>query len=141
MVFSGVLHWLISQSIFLAVIESYKHFNPKTEEDGPLVHSSGFDVMTCGWSPTGIVATILTGTVLVNFMLGMGWRRLKSGRVVVLLFLLLGHGDKEEGVDGLVIGAKRVKRGVLRTWKGGGNGHCGFSADQVEVPVDGVEYR
>lgn len=29
----------------------------------------------------------------------------------------------------------------MKSSEDGGNGRCGFSAEEVEVPVDGVEYR
>ncbi|KAK1473980.1 hypothetical protein CCUS01_05570 [Colletotrichum cuscutae] len=51
-IFSGGLRWLISQSIFLVNIE--------------------INIMSCGWSPIGIICVIVAGTIMVVFLLASG---------------------------------------------------------------------
>jgi hypothetical protein len=130
MCFSGVLHSLVSQSIFLAVIESYSHFNPQTREEGPLIHSSGFDIMMCGWSPAGIVAAIVTGSVLVLFMLGTGRRKLKSEMSVAgncsAAISAACRGDREKVEDRQSMVTKKLVWGVMQSER------CGFSDEDIE---------
>lgn len=68
MVVSAVLHWLVSQSIFLVVINAYKY-------DGTLDPAAGQDRIACGYSPIAILITIVVGTLVVLLGLTHGFRR------------------------------------------------------------------
>ncbi|KAK0259970.1 hypothetical protein LTR01_004511 [Friedmanniomyces endolithicus] len=68
LVTSGTLHWLISQSIFLARISIYN--------DG--VNSDRDDFSEVGYSCTPILCVILLGTAMLVFALGMGCRKFAS---------------------------------------------------------------
>ena len=69
----GVLHWLVSQSIFLvrvAVIDQYGNQDYSREVGG------------CGWSPDALVATIVVGALVIAALVGFGFRRLPDGMPV-----------------------------------------------------------
>ncbi|KAH8817584.1 hypothetical protein DL96DRAFT_1751300 [Flagelloscypha sp. PMI_526] len=68
MIFSTVLHWLISQSIFLAKIDDMNFPN---------------SVSTCGYSIGGMIATFVGGLILAVFAIILGSRRLPSGMPLV----------------------------------------------------------
>ena len=65
-VISGTLHWLVSQSIFLVVLEAYV-------DDGiPYVEG---DLTTYGYSPVAILTTIIVGTLVLALGIANGCRR------------------------------------------------------------------
>ena len=70
---SGILHWLISQSLFLVGIEAY---TPDFK------HDPSSDLNTCGYSPVAIVCSILVGAAMVTSLVGLGFKRFKSGMPV-----------------------------------------------------------
>ncbi|KAK0298730.1 hypothetical protein LTS00_002492 [Friedmanniomyces endolithicus] len=72
LVTSGTLHWLISQSIFLARISIYN--------DG--VNSDQDDYSEVGYSCTPILCVVLLGTAMLVFALGMGCRKFASSMPV-----------------------------------------------------------
>ncbi|KAH8798764.1 hypothetical protein DL96DRAFT_1539440 [Flagelloscypha sp. PMI_526] len=69
MIFSMVLHWLISQSIFLAKID---------DNDIELDRIS-----TCGYSVVGMIATLIAGVILAVFAIILGSRKLPPGMPLV----------------------------------------------------------
>ena len=71
---SAILHWLVSQSIFLAVVTIY-------DELGDL--KSNFAVSTCGFSPIAMIYVVIVGVVLAIGILVLGWMKLDSGVTVV----------------------------------------------------------
>lgn len=68
MVVSAVLHWLVSQSIFLVVLNAYKY-------DGTPDQTGARDRIGCGYSPIAILITIIVGTLVLLAGLANGFRR------------------------------------------------------------------
>ena len=68
MVVSAVLHWLVSQSIFLVVINAYKY-------DGTPDLAAGQDRIACGYSPIAILITIVVGILVLLGGIANGFRR------------------------------------------------------------------
>lgn len=62
-----LLHWLISQSIFLVVVASYN-------ADGSL--SSPFRIATCGFSPISMIFVMIGGIVMLLCLLGISMIKL-----------------------------------------------------------------
>ncbi|KAE8405751.1 hypothetical protein BDV37DRAFT_292944 [Aspergillus pseudonomiae] len=140
--FSAILHWLISQSLFLVGIESY------TEK---LQRDPTRDVMTCGYSPPAMASAIVVGTVMMAWLVGFSFRRLESGMPVAgscslaiaaachpTLSLKGGEYVEEEGKWG--VEQMKVQWGVTYV-DSDGEGHCSFSSGEVGVPEDGKVYR
>lgn len=69
-VMSGLLHWLVSQSIFLARVSVY--------DDTGEENTSG-SISTCGYSCIAIIFTILLGSVVVMLGIANGFRKYKPG--------------------------------------------------------------
>ncbi|KAK5070204.1 hypothetical protein LTR51_007901 [Lithohypha guttulata] len=69
MIISGVMHWLISQSVFLAVVARY---DPYGNLGDPA------QVSTLGFSPLPMVITLGTGILLLLSILTLGLWRFKS---------------------------------------------------------------
>ncbi|KAF5528355.1 hypothetical protein CGCA056_v000115 [Colletotrichum aenigma] len=68
--FSGGLHWLISQSIFLIRVESY-------DDDDKFSNENTFSE----WSPVGIILVMVAGAVLIAFLVTSGYFRLRHGGI------------------------------------------------------------
>ena len=71
---SALLHWLISQSIFVSIITIY-------DELGNL--KENFAVTTCGFSPFAMILVIIGGILLALAIAGIGRMRLDPGMRVV----------------------------------------------------------
>jgi hypothetical protein len=140
--FSAVLHWLISQSLFLVGIESYTAVLERIPER---------DVTTCGYSPPAIVSSIAVGVVMMTWLVGFSFKRLESGMPVAvscsLAIAAACHpsltfvGDECVDEDGK-LGAEQmpIKWGVTYV-DADGEGHCSFTSEEVKMPEEGKMYR
>ena len=63
---SGTLHWLISQSIFLVILDVY---NP----DGSPNTDSSDNLALCGYSPFAILTAIITGSIVLVLAIANGF--------------------------------------------------------------------
>lgn len=73
-ILSALLHWLISQSIFLAVISRY-------DSDGSL--GNVFQIATCGFSPIGIIFLLIVGGCILLCLIGLSFISLDSSMPLV----------------------------------------------------------
>ncbi|KAK4140112.1 uncharacterized protein C8A04DRAFT_15254 [Dichotomopilus funicola] len=129
LVTSGLLHWLISQSIFLVFVEIYRDsvesITSVTNTTRPVDNFT-----TCGWSPVGVITVIAIGFAMVILLLGSGTRRLSSTMPVA-------------GSCSAAIAAACHPPPLSMSstsFEGGMRGHCSFSAGEVGVPRRGVWY-
>ncbi|BCS30580.1 uncharacterized protein APUU_80883S [Aspergillus puulaauensis] len=139
--FSALLHWLISQSIFLVRANVY---------DGENKRAFDHDVMALGYSPLAIVITVCVAVLLPAALYFMGSRRFKSGMPVAgscsLAISAACHpcDKKGDGADGKLQGIeyRLLRWGAEPCLPGAGEiGHCAFSDAHVTTPEDGVLYR
>lgn len=120
---SALLHWLVSQSIFLARL-SLIGFAP---DDG---------LTTCGYSSIALIFTIIVGSVMLVSVLVAGfWGRLRPGIPAggdcsaVISAACHMHRENTE------VWLEEIKWGVVE-----GSEHCGFSAQDVGFPMPGKVY-
>ena len=141
MALSGVLHWLVSQSIFLVAINRY-------DRDGTPVHSSYYtygsssyaksplqgEYLTCGYSPVAILAVCLVGMVLVLSLIAQGARRFAPG--IPLAGTCSGAIAAACHLPATEDAAKAPYRPLAWgvTGHNGEMGHCAFSSNIVEEP-------
>lgn len=127
LVSSGVLHWLISQSIFLARVTS---FSSHWSED----HSE--DISTTGYSCIAIIFVIVVGTIMVIAGILNGFRSFKPGMPLVgYCSAAIGaacHAPPED-VDAAVL---RVMWGVVSK-SASGVGYYAFSSKDFSLPREG----
>jgi hypothetical protein len=132
---SGLLHWLVSQSIFLVNIESVP-----TDPD---IFKEGFtaDQLTCGYSPIAIFAVILVGIFMIGFVLTAGMQRFKSGMPVAgscsASISAACHAYSEHRDENAALGKLSWGTTVQATR---GIGHCSFSSTIVETPTEGKPF-
>lgn len=67
---SGLMHWLISQSLFIAHIVSYSSEGMRHLKN---------DVITCGYSPIAIICSIITGALMVIAIIIISFRKYEPG--------------------------------------------------------------
>ena len=73
---SGLLHWFVSQSIFVVAIDFYNAFGkPGSNTRFDYVT----DLKTCGYSPIAIISVIVLGGVMLIAIIGVGFIPYKGG--------------------------------------------------------------
>lgn len=126
---SSVLHWLISQSLFVARTEI---LNSRGEPE-PISY------MNVGYNPLAILLALLFGCLMVLAMVANGWKKITEGSVLVgnnsLAIAAACQRGKDEGAE-----KKRVMWGAVSHEEDGRPGHCCFSSEEVEKPRAGGLY-
>ena len=132
LVMSGLLHWLVSQSIFLAVVAEY-------DEAGNLVNPIA--VATCGFSPIAMVCVLVAGGCIVIFATTLGAKKFKPGMPLVGSCSAAIAAACHPPVWETEAALKPVQWGALPdlTFEDG-TGHCCFSSEEVVLPVTGQKY-
>lgn len=128
---SSLLHWLISQSLFIARTEV---LNTEGEPES-------ISYMEVGYSPLAILFALLFGTGMVLIMVANGARKLKGGILVGNNSLAISaacHAPEKDRDAHL----KPVKWGALAMqFDDQKEGHCCFTSRDVEPPSVGQVYR
>ena len=129
LVLSGTLHWLVSQSIFLALVDYY--------QDGFLLHLQSEPRL--GYSCIAIITVIALGGMAVIIGILHGFRRYKPGMPLAgscsAAISAACHRPNED-VDApykpVMWGAVKTKNSI---------GHCCFTSFEVTKPVKGQKYE
>ena len=128
-VISGALHWLVSQSIFLARVTVFDSLDREDEE---------WSISTCGYSCIAIISVIFVGTVALAFSNANGFRKYPAGMPLVgsnsAAISAACHAPKKDA-DASVL---PVRWGAVKTE--GEIGHCCFTSFEVTPPVLGKLY-
>ncbi|KAH8591808.1 hypothetical protein B0O99DRAFT_631704 [Bisporella sp. PMI_857] len=134
---SSVLHWLISQSLFVArtaVLTTSGEVEP-------------LSYMSIGYSPLAILISLLFGLMMVITMVVNGSRKLKGGILVANNSLAIAaacqrpKGDEDAHLREVMWGdvaAGGGKGDMMGEWRG--KGHCAFTSKEVEAPQVGELY-
>jgi hypothetical protein len=136
MALSGMLHWLVSQSIFLVSVDFYNVFGLPTTDS----FSGVLDNMkTCGYSPIAIISVIIMGSFMIIAIVAFGFVPYKQGMTLAgncsMAISAACHLDKRADEDGEIASMKKVQWGVITVGEDG-VGHCGFSTGNVTAPVE-----
>lgn len=139
MILSGVLHWLVSQSIFLVVVSVYGVNG--SHDDGLNRMGLGGDWMSTGYSPIAIFTTIMIGTAMTLTVIGVGWIPLKEGMNVAgsCSAAISAACHEVDEVEGFEAARSKLQWGVVGV-DADGVGHCTFSTKEVEMPRVGEVY-
>jgi hypothetical protein len=129
---SGGLHWLMSQSLFLALVTVY-------DDTGELDESNS--ISTVGYSCIAIFCALVLGSVAVLCGIANGFRRYDDGIPLVgscsAAISAACHRPDDDSMGYL----KPVKWGMVKgDHRRDGVGHCCFSSLEVERPVVGHMY-
>ena len=129
MIISSLLHWLISQTIFLVNISVF---------DTNDLEQPAQAVSTCGWSATGLYTTLVAGLVMVAIAIGFGSRKYHPGMPIITscsraIAAACHPAPGDENVH-----LKALMYGVTHRTEDGRE-HVGFSSDEV-TPLEGGKY-
>ncbi|KAK7597526.1 hypothetical protein V3481_004108 [Fusarium oxysporum f. sp. vasinfectum] len=131
LVASILMHWMLSQSIFIVAVE----------------RSSIWELFTCGYLPIAIIFVIITAVFMATAVFITALRRLPTAMPVaascsLAIAAACHHPDNIPQPDASVF---PLQWGVMwRQREGSGlelTDHCGFSHYPIEKPQDGVVYH
>ncbi|KAL0261157.1 hypothetical protein SLS55_004853 [Diplodia seriata] len=133
MLFSSLLHWIISQSIFLVKVD-------RRDARGGYHKIS---TITCGYSPLGMIITLLVGVLFMLSIAALGIRKLKPGiplagscsaAISAACHGPEGTSERQPLMWGAIPGEE------FETEDHPVVGHCALSNGPVEMPVSGNMY-
>ncbi|KAJ5520793.1 hypothetical protein N7463_001246 [Penicillium fimorum] len=139
---SITLHWLISQSLFMVGVEGF---------NSQMLRDLDRDLITCGYSPVAIVSSVAVGGFMFFCLLGVSFKRFKTGMPVAgscsLAISAACHPDFDPNENGVVrsdnrdedMSLLRIKWGEVRV--NGHIGHCSFTSEDVRLPRSGKIHR
>ncbi|KAI1090603.1 hypothetical protein F5B19DRAFT_462160 [Rostrohypoxylon terebratum] len=138
---SGLLHWLISQSLFLARITAIcGDDDPQACPGGQVDLANSFS--TCGYSPFAVFITLLVSALLVLTIVGMGFRQypgtMSMASTNSMVISAACHVLEEDQEDGHLL---PVQWGVVEI--NGGVGKCAFTtapSDMMKMPEASLKY-
>ncbi|KAL0258882.1 hypothetical protein SLS55_006386 [Diplodia seriata] len=130
MLYSVALHWFVSQSIFLAKVDTWSSAG---------VHVQFESVTTCGFSPLGMILTSIVGACLLLTGVGIGFRQLDSDMPFA--------GGCSAAISAACHPPEEISEKLPLQWgalptdeTSGAVGHCSFSSGDVKKPVLGNAY-
>ena len=133
---SGLLHWLVSQSIFLArvdVIDSFGNLD------------NGLSISTCGYSPIAIIFAIFLGAFIVTTGVACGFQKSKGDMPLAGSCSAAISAACHPPRSDVNVAEKPVMWGVVMDARGlevdGPDiGHCSFTSFHVDAPTLGKQY-
>lgn len=141
MALSGLLHWLVSQSIFLIAIDMYNaEGQPKWSR---FSYDDESSFMTCGYSPIAMITVLIIGIFMVGGIVAFGFVSYKQGMPLAgscsMAIASACHLDNSVDSDGYAAAEAKLQWGVTGVSEDG-VGHCSFSTKEVSEPVEGQVY-
>ena len=131
----GILHWLVSQSIFLARVIV---LNDAGEEN------KARSISTCGYSNIAIIFTLMLGLLLTLNIVAIGFRNYKSGIHLVSSCSAAISAACHAPETDVQASKKPVKWGSVPSlgFRGGNEhvGHCCYTSLAVHEPEEGKLY-
>lgn len=135
LVASGSLHWLVSQSIFLARV---------TVLDDTGIEDPAQSIPTCGYSNIAIISVIAPGVLVVSVGIANGFRKFDSAMPSVGSCSATISAACHPPEGDLNASSKKVMWGVvdegIASEDGPAIGHCSFTSFKVSTPIEGHLY-
>jgi len=135
LVASGTLHWLVSQSIFLARV---------TVLDETVAEDPAESISTCGYSNIAIIFVIILGSIVVLIGIAHGFRNydgtmplVGSCSAAISAACHYPEGDTNASSEKLLWGV--VDEGITSD-NGIAIGHRSFTSFEVSAPIEGQLY-
>jgi hypothetical protein len=138
LILSAIIHWLVSQSIFLvSILQDTLIVNSSTVTGDS--NSSNF---TCGYSPISILLVVIISIVMITVAVLLGLKRFKTGMPIAgsCSAAISAACHPISGTDHEVLVDQGLHWGVMGINKDGVP-HCGFSTGDVDPPQAGTRYE
>ena len=136
---SGLMHWLVSASIFVArveVFDTYYEYSP-----GDIANQLSSDsLLGCGFSASALVAVMALGSVLVIMLLVNAFRSLDSVMPLVGSCSLAISAACHRPSDDEDAAYLPVQWGAVTQPAGREPGHCCLTSFKVKPPIVGQRY-
>jgi hypothetical protein len=139
-VLSAMLHWLVSQSIFVVAIDMYD------EWDQPITTGIGWDgavTRSCGYSPIAMLSVVVVGVSMMVAVIGCGLIPYKRGMPLAgscsLAISAACHPVQDPEDANTLLSKQKLQWGVVST-SVDEIGHCAFSNKEVGTLVKGRTY-
>ena len=126
MIMSAVMHWLVSQSIFLAHIYAY---NELGEEYRP------YDVLTLGYSTIAAVLMMTAGGLMLVTIFLFGARKYRPGMPFAMHCSAVISAACHRSVEDYDIAIRPVQWGIVSEVDG--IAHCAFSSFEISLLENG----
>jgi len=138
-----ILHWFISQAIFLVRIIAY-HDGKPVHMDGVAYSQDGIIYSAVGYSASAFIGGIVWGSALVAAIIAVGFFRrypigLPIGGTNSAIISAACHVQPEQKEKGDAFD-RPLKWGVTSLGSEEIVGHCSFSSDEVDLPQVGYLY-
>lgn len=127
----AILHWAISQSIYLTRIAVY-------QDDVLLpIYDLPGSTITLGWTSGALLLSIILGGLLFLIVLGFAiFKRYPAGLPLLGSCSLVIAAACHRRADDKEVELGPVQWGVI-DMNEGGSSHCGFASERVRMPVEG----
>lgn len=143
MIISGVLHWLASQSLYLADVDYVQSDPPVPYTKGSRVQEPGTHYSTCGYSPLAIICLVILGLVMIVVLLALSCTKFRTGMPVAgncsaaISAACHGYAKPGSGASELPVRWGEV---LVQGPDGKVRRRCAFSHEEVSEPVNGRVY-
>ena len=137
---SGLLHWLVSQSLFFVSVKAYDYdSNPNSTATPTRIRQHKQDFVITGYSPIAILTVIIVGALIVFVAIATSLQRFKSGIPMAgscsAAISAACHPNRTEDEHASTL---PLQWGV--TAINDGFGHCTFSSKEVDRPDEYTRY-
>jgi hypothetical protein len=147
MALSGILHWLVSQSIFLVAIDVYDWDGTRGMYSNAWFFLD-FEIQdgwkSCGYSPIAILNVVILGAFMVVGIIGFGFVPFKRGMNLVgscsVAISAACHLRGSEEGDGYAAAVGKLRWGDVGVRGEEEVRHCSFSTQDVVSPSVGKLY-
>lgn len=129
LILSGVLHWLVSLTLFLARVNTY-------DSDGYKIDDDSF--ASVGYSPIGMITVVLLGGLILFFLNLIGFRKYQDGlplagtcSAAISAACHRPQDDPDAAFKPVMWGAVKHDNDV---------GHCCFTSQEVTAAIEWERY-
>ena len=142
-VLSGVLHWSVSQSIFVVSFDLYDEFGEVDDFRQYSASPITPITKTCGYSPIAMLLAVIVGSLMVIALVGFGYIPYRSGMPLAgscsLAISATCHPVQQSKAKDCTLSEEKLQWGVVST-SPDGIGHCAFSSVRVGSLTKGCLY-
>lgn len=132
LILSGTLHWLVSQSLFLARVSGFSSSGVEDPEQ---------TISTIGYSNIAIITVIIIGVIVVILGILNGFRKYKPGMPLAGSCSAAISAACHQPGDDVDAATLPVMWGVVGTkGESGEVGHCSFTTFETALPLEGEVY-